>query len=370
MSKHHPDNERIKRKYLTYLEEANRMASSSVDQVAAAIALFEQGTGCRDFKQFHLEQARKFKRQLQEMKNSSTGKPLATATIHSRLMALKAFFKWLAGQPGYKSKITYSDADYFNTSANDARIAGASRQRPVPSIEQILHALLAMPIETILQRRDRAVFAFALLSGARDDAIASLSLRHINLARRTVDQDARTVRTKARKSFVSGFFPVGAEFEQIVADWINELTDTQLFGPDDPLFPSTRVGLGPSGHFEALGLDRQHWKDASAIRRIFKTAFESAGLPYFNPHSFRSTLALLGERICRTTEDFKSWSQNLGHEQVLTTLTSYGAVSAHRQSQIMNELWTQQAAPDKSKTGEPDAETVAQVVAYLRSLAS
>jgi len=180
MPKHHPDNERIKRKYLTYLEEANRMASSSVDQVAAAIALFEQGTGCRDFKQFHLEQARKFKRQLQEMKNSSTGKPLAIATIHSRLMALKAFFKWLAGQPGYKSKITYSDADYFNTSANDARIAGAARQRPVPSIEQVRHALQQMPTETVLQRRDRAVFAFALLSGARDDAIASLSLRQVS----------------------------------------------------------------------------------------------------------------------------------------------------------------------------------------------
>ncbi|WDR07431.1 tyrosine-type recombinase/integrase [Devosia rhodophyticola] len=370
MPKHHPANERIKRKYLTYLEEANRMASSSVDQVAAAIALFEEGTGHRDFKQFHLEQARKFKRQLHEMKNISTGKPLATATIHSRLMALKAFFKWLAGQPGYKSKITYSDADYFNTSANDARIAGASRSRPVPSVEQIRHALHAMPAETILQRRDRAVFAFTLLSGARDDAIASFSLRHVNLMCRTVDQDARTVRTKARKSFVSWFFPVGADFVQIVTDWINELTNTQLFGPDDPLFPATRVGLGASGHFEALGLDRKHWKDAAAIRRIFKTAFEAAGLPYFNPHSFRSTLALLGERICRTPEEFKAWSQNLGHEQVLTTLTSYGAVSAHRQSEIMGELWAQRNAPAQGKTGEPDPETVAQVLAFLQARAS
>ena len=370
MPKHHPDNERIKRKYLTYLEEANRMASSSVDQVAAAIALFEQGTGCRDFKQFHLEQARKFKRQLQEMKNSSTGKPLATATIHSRLMALKAFFKWLAGQPGYKSKITYSDADYFNTSANDARIAGAARQRPVPSVEQIRHALEQMPTDTVLQRRDRAVFAFALLSGARDDAIASLSLRHISLARRTVDQDARTVRTKARKSFVSGFFPVGADFELIVKDWIDELTATHLFGPDDPLFPSTRVGLGSSGHFEPLGLDRKHWKDAAAIRRIFKAAFEAAGLPYFNPHSFRSTLALLGERVCPTTEAFKVWSQNLGHEQVLTTLTSYGTVSAHRHAEIMGELWTQQSAPPKTNAGDPAPETVARVLAYLQARAS
>ncbi|MBU1334780.1 MAG: hypothetical protein KJ944_16985 [Alphaproteobacteria bacterium] len=85
-------------------------------------------------------------------------------------------------------------------------------------------------------------------------------------------------------------------------------------------------------------------RNVVGIRRIFKTAFEAARLPYFNPHSFRSTLALLGQRICRTPEDFKVWSQNLGHEQVLTTLTSYGAVSAHRHAEIMGELWTHQNA--------------------------
>jgi len=47
MRKHHPKNERIKRHYFTYLEEAGRMNASSVDQVAAAIAQFETSTGHR-----------------------------------------------------------------------------------------------------------------------------------------------------------------------------------------------------------------------------------------------------------------------------------------------------------------------------------
>ena len=63
MRKHHPTNERIKRQYLAYLEEAKRMSTSSVDQVAAAIALFEASTGWRDFGDFHVEQARKFSRE-------------------------------------------------------------------------------------------------------------------------------------------------------------------------------------------------------------------------------------------------------------------------------------------------------------------
>ena len=137
MRKHHPKNERIKRQYLAYLEEAKRMSTSSADQVAAAIALFEASTGWRDFGAFHIERARKFKRLLADAINPETGKPLAKATAYSRLMALKAFFLWLAGQPGYKSRLTYSDADYFNPSNHDGRIAKATIARPAPTLEQI-----------------------------------------------------------------------------------------------------------------------------------------------------------------------------------------------------------------------------------------
>ena len=314
------------------------MADTSIDQIAAAIAAFEKSTGYKDFRNFHIEQARRFKRQLLEYINPETGMGLAKSTIHSRLMAVKGLFKWLAGQPGYKSRIKYSDADYFNSSANDERIAKAVRERPVPTQDQILHVLRCMPGTAVLKRRDRALVAFTLLSGARDNAIASLSLRHVDLRARTVNQDAREVRTKARKTFVSVFFPVGDEVERIVSDWIAELETDQLFGPDDPLFPATAIGLNDHGHFTPTGLSRKNWSNAGPIRKIFRSAFENAGLPYFNPHSFRKTLVSLGQSLCRTPEELKAWSQNLGHEDVLTTLRSYGAVAGNRQAEILANL--------------------------------
>jgi integrase len=367
MRKHHPKNERIKRQYLAYLEEAKRMSTSSVDQVAAAIALFEASTGWRDFGAFHVEQARKFKRLLADAINPETGKPLAKATAYSRLMALKAFFLWLAGQPGYKSRLTYSDADYFNPSNHDGRIAKATIARPAPTLEQIRHALAAMPGESDTEKRDRALLAFAILSGARDDAIASMSIRHVDLARRSVFHDARVVRTKNRKSFTSTFFPVGDEIEAIVAEWISFLVEERLFGPDDPLFPATKVQVGENGLFGANGFDRVGWRNASAIRRIFRKAFERVGLPYFNPHSFRKTLAALGERLCTTPEAFKAWSQNLAHENVLTTFTSYGAVGAERQSRILNEL---NRKGSDAEAAVPDEKTVLEVIAFLQRKAS
>lgn len=89
---------------------------------------------------------------------------------------------------------------------------------------------------------------------------------------------------------------------------------------------------------------------------IFREAFEHAGLPYFNPHSLRKTLARLGQQVCKSPEDFKAWSQNFGHEQVLTTFTSYGSVATGRQGEIIRRL----GAPEQDS--KLDADDIAEAV--------
>lgn len=180
MHRHHPANVRIKADYLHYLEHARGRASSSIEH-AAAIAQFEASTNYRDFKRFHPNQAVAFKEKLHAEVNVRTGMPLAKSTIHSRLAALEDFFVWLADRPTYKSRIRYTDAHYFRLSANDDRVARAVRSRSVPSLEQIRRAFDAMSEDTIVDRRNRAVFAALPLFGARDDAIASLLLKHLDV---------------------------------------------------------------------------------------------------------------------------------------------------------------------------------------------
>ena len=363
--KHHPKNERTKRAYLGYLEEAKGKTQASASIAAAAIADFEAANNWKDFAAFHIEHARRYRRILEERTHEKTGKPLSKSTIYSRLMALRAFFAWLAEQPGYKARIKRTDCDYFRPTANDARIATARRDRPAPDVETVRRLVRAMPSETDVQKRDRALIAFALLSGARDDAIASLNIGHVDLERRTVFQDARMVRTKNRKTFTSGFFPVGADFEQIVADWIEHLQVTMHYGPDDPLFPSTQMAIGSGGGFEAVGLERRHWKSEAAIRRIFRAALEAQGQPYFYPHLLRKTITRLGQKTVQTPEEEKSWSQNLGHENLRTTINSYGEIPEHRQLVLMDGLRARAASP--AQTGVPDAATVKWVVDYLAS---
>ena len=130
-----------------------------------------------------------------------------------------------------------------------------------------------------------------------------------------------------------------------------------MWGNNDPLFPTTRVAVGSSRHFEVAGLDRKHWRTASPIRDIFRKAFERAGLPYFNPHSFRNTLVRLGQAVCKTPEEFKAWSQNLGHDKVLTTFLSYGQVESPRKGEIIRGLATPQV------TMQPDVKELAKALA-------
>jgi integrase len=338
MKTHNAQNERIKREYFTYLIEAKGFNEVTLDGVAKALNRFETYTRFRDFKSFHIEQAKGFKASLAEQTSLRTKDHLSKATLYATLSALKRFFAWLAGQPGYKSRISYSDAEYFNLSAKETRIAKAHREARVPTLEQIRHVIQTMPASTEIERRDRALIAFTILTGARDGAIASLKLKHIDIDQGRVDQDAREVKTKFSKSFATWFFPVGEHIRRIVVDWVTYLRQERLWGLDDPLFPATKIVVGGSRHFEASGLDRKHWSSAGPIRAIFKGAFAAAGQPYFNPHSFRKTLALLGGRICKSPEEYKAWSQNLGHENVLTTFSSYGDVARHRQAEIIRAL--------------------------------
>lgn len=342
MTKHNAGNERIKRKYFAFLKGPKGLSEQSVDGVASAINRYEVYTKHKDFSTFNTDQVSAFMRNLAEQKGQRSGEKLSKATLHATSNQLKQFFQWLSREPGYK--IRYSDAEYFNLSRNDTHIATAKREQRWPTLEQVKHTLDMMPANTEIERRNRALFAFTILTGARDSAIASMKMKHVNLEQGCVYQDARDVKTKFRKTFTTDFFPVGDETRKIVEDWVTFLRTEKHWGVDDPLFPKTQLAISASRQFEAAGLMREHWSTATPIRTIFKEAFGKAELPYFNPHSFRNTLVQLCYSKCKTHEQTKAWSQNLGHDSVLTTLTSYGEVGRQRQAEILQGMANPQQA--------------------------
>lgn len=64
MKKHHPENERIKHKYIRWQLDAIGKDSATIDHIAKALARFEEYTSWTDFRRFHHDHAVGFKKHL------------------------------------------------------------------------------------------------------------------------------------------------------------------------------------------------------------------------------------------------------------------------------------------------------------------
>ena len=335
MAKHNAANERVKHDYFEFLTGAKGRDEATIDRIAKSLARFEELTGRKEFKTFHRQQALAFKRRLGDAVSARTRERLSKATVHAALRDVKSFFEWLAREPGFRKHISFADSDYLSPNEKDAAIARATRDKLVPSLDQVEAAMAAMPSATALERRDRALVSFTAITGARVNALRTFQVRHVNIENGFVEQDARDVGTKFAKTFRTDFMPVSEAAIGHVQAWLRELKEDHLWGPTDPLFPAPMMGLDESGLFRPVGIIRQGWATTAPIRDAFKRAFAAADLPYFNPHSFRDMLVLHAMRQNFGPEQMKAWSQNLGHDEVLTTFTSYGRVPTHRQAELI-----------------------------------
>ncbi|WP_295079660.1 tyrosine-type recombinase/integrase [Tabrizicola sp.] len=340
------ENERIKHEYATYLRHAKGQDNTSIDKVQAAIRRFEESTKFKPFKKFHRQQAMDFKAYLDRQKSAATGKPLGASTVDATLRLVKGFFHWLVSRPGFKRVLTYPDVEYFNNTRKDGRVAHEQREIPYPSVQQAAHAFQAMPFETAFQMRDKALFAFFMLTGARDGAVASLKLKHVNIGLGHVFQDAREVNTKAAKTIHCQFLPVDPAYRDCFAAYVTYLREVAMFGPEDALFPKADVQAVKGKGFTNVGLSRKGFSNAAKLNTIIKGAFAAVQMPQFTPHAFRKTLTELGDVLCQNWTQRKAWSLNLGHENEATTVNSYLPMTTQGQLDTIRNM-AGQGGPSK-----------------------
>ena len=351
MTKRNPDNERVKLRYIEFLRGADGKSDQTIRQVEKALLRYEEVTGFADFKTFDQQRATDFKDRL-----ANSG--LALPTVHATLKALQRFLGWLATQEGFKRSIRKADIAYLNLSDKDNRAAQAPADKAYPSLRMIERVVETMPNETPIEKRDRALFAFTAITGIRDGAMISLKLKHFDVEECLVKQDPREVSTKFSKRIDTFLFPLNFTFEPLVLDYVRFLREDLYFGDHDPLFPKTAMGHDENDCFQPTGLSHLHWATATPMRKVFKKAFELVGLDPFTPHRFRDMI--VSEMYARklSVPEFKAWSQNLGHEGAMTSLTSYGRLSLEEQRQLVRKN------PDPSSMERPA--TLSDVEALLR----
>ncbi len=337
MRKVNGENERVKRDYVEYLKEAKGQDEKSIDKVLAAIFRFEESTKFKSFKKFHKDQARDFKDALALAINPRTKKPLSLTTIDATLRLVKGFFYWLVRKLGFQKVLSYADVEYFNNNRKDSRAAHALRPIKYPSKDSAYHAFQGMVDQTEMQRRDKAMFALVMITGARAAAVASLRLKHVNLIDGYVYQDGREVKTKASKTITTWFFPMHPDYLACFTEWVKFLRKDKMFGPEDALFPKPERRL-VAGKFSFDTLSTDPYSNSSHVNAVFREAFAQVQMHPYTPHSIRKTLGQeLSDRQLPLDAQ-KAWSQNLGHENFTTTVSSYLPVSDQQQGMLIKGL--------------------------------
>lgn len=322
MSKVNPKNERLKHDWLEELERDD--SASTIDHKLAALACYEEATDYLDFDKITLEAVDIFIKYVSE-------RPTRSRTNVATVNSVKSFFQWMVMDERIKGKLARKPINALRLKRKDRTASRARQKRPVATIAQIEAAVRAMPKTSAIERRNRALIAFTLVSGARDGAIISMRVKHVDLISKQVHQDPNEVDTKAGKQINTWFFPVGEVLIQEVYDYVDYLKREQDFTPNDYLFTSSARGRDDNDQFCIIGISKARWANAQPMRDIFRSAFNAVDLPYFNPHSFRKTLMALAYEMELSGEEIKAWSQNLGHEKLDTSVNNYGPVSLDRQ---------------------------------------
>ncbi|MBB3315516.1 integrase [Rhizobium sp. BK181] len=319
----------------------------TVNDILRHIWQFEAHTGSVDFRSVTRKMVEDFKDELVSRADKAGKEGLSASTIVHTFGNLKAFFTWLSGQDGYRRAISAQLYNHFNSPRHLVELAGAAAQKFVPSAEQLRLMLGEMPANLPAQRRDRAMLAALFLFGVRDGALISLRLKHVDIDRKQVFQDAREVKTKFSKTSIVDWFPIGDDIERIVIDWIAELKAMDA-GEDAPLFPTAPFKPWIGRH----SIELEFLTTAAPVRQVLRKAAAAAGVPYFKPHAIRSTVAKLCDEWASSLRDMKALSQNLGHEQVSTTSKYYGDVEPHVKQELFRKMRDKQRNPGARDIGD------------------
>lgn len=326
MTKINHKNERRKREFLEYLKGGEGFSESSLNVFAAAIDQWQTFTKNEDFIYFNKSKATSFRNWMKARPAKTENGTISLTTQYNYLRRIKRFFRWLSDQSGYKNRLSKTDIEYLRLSKSDARIARQGTTRQMPTLDEAKTIIKSIRICNEIDKRDRALICFALITGMRISAIVTLKMKNFDAKKKLIDQNPGDgVKTKNSKRIRTTFFPIGwDEPEKYFMDWFEHLK-SKSFRSEEPIFPATMNKFNiKKSQYSKDSVGREFWKGSSGARKIFEKRCKAANLPYFHPHSFRHLVVSTLSKTRLTEEEKKAISLNLGHSNIGTTFGSYG----------------------------------------------
>lgn len=319
------ENELAKRRFYEYLKGGKGFADDSVRKFAEAIAQWQNFSEQDDFSNFTKEKAMAFRDWLKTRDTKTDAGHLSMATQYNYLRRVKRFFKWLSEQSDYRQRVRKTDVDFLRLSQKDARIATSGTTKRMPTFDEVKQIIESIEVKNEIDMRDRAIISFALITGMRISAIATLKMKNFDKENKIIDQNPGDgVLTKNSKKILTTFFPIGwSEPERYFMEWYDHLLEKGAKS-DNPIFPSTLKGFSNKSDYSKTLVSDDLWSSSGGARKVFEKRCVNAGLHYFHPHSFRHLIVSMMSKTRLTEEEKRAISMNLGHDNVGTTFGSYG----------------------------------------------
>lgn len=321
-------NERLKLRFLEFEREALGKSDKTIRLYETALLRFEQFFKYRKLGPLSQQEAIAFKNHLRQG-------PLTIPVVKATLKVVQSFHQWQIVHSERRSRGTPVALDYLNLTQKERRQAVPMENiRRAPTLEDINKAILMMPARTLVEQRNRAVFALVALTAVRAGVLATLRRKHLDLAEGILTLQSSEVETKFSKSARVVLVPFAYPWLNMLSLYVDAL---RAAGFDDqaPLFPKTEITQGRGVEFAKRTLSKEPFVDRQVFDRCVIQACLTAGLPPFTIHSIRRTHVRLS---CSAGIDVGlaiAISQNLGHSHPRTTFSSYGTLTLDDRKQII-----------------------------------
>ena len=166
MDETNPKNQRFKLAWMEDLQIGK--APSTIDQKLAALAQYETATRWADFDSLCRDHVLEYLEFIRSAKTSSKTKA-------AKVRHVREFFKWMIMDERIKPKQARKPILMMRLTDKEQRAGRSKKMVKFANIEQITDTIASMPKTNAIERRNRALLAFTLLSGARDGAIISMT---------------------------------------------------------------------------------------------------------------------------------------------------------------------------------------------------
>ena len=344
------ENVKIRRDYEKKLGDLKGYSESTVRAKVDEVARYDEFLNGKDFRRLNEEIAVKYKNHLKGLRRK--GNLIKLKTINGKLISIIELYEWLRKQPGYRRRVKESAIPYFKLSKKERNsIASQVNLEEHPNLNQVITLVNSITRNEEVDKRDRALFSFILMTGIRVKSLSMLRLKDLDVDRLIITiNPLEGVDAKFGKATKPVIVPLDDELLKHFLSWVDYLINVKGFSPESPLFPMTVVEQKEGSiSFVALNVKDDFWKSTGAINKMFKDRSSAAGLPYFKPHSYRRALFQIFMGLNPTMEELCALSQNLGHNCLLTTILYYGQMDANKRSGILSKERIQELVSKSSE---------------------